>query len=143
MVENEGSFAERFERLRNGVSYEKLSDAIAAKTGVRISPQGMNKWVTRSGGITMENAKAVAEYFSVSPSWLLFGEGKPSTSITLEDVISQLPDDNPQQTIDFIEYKLQRSEHLIASDKIARYMDMIDRFRKDIEQRRKGSGDSQ
>lgn len=129
MVENEGSFADRFERLRGDTSYEKLSDAIALKCGVRISAQGMHKWVKQGGGITLENAKVVSEYFGVSPSWLLFGEGKPSA---IEEVIAQLPDDNPQQTIDFIEYKLQRSEHLIASEKLAHYMKMIEDFRQDI-----------
>lgn len=136
MVENEDSFAARFEALRGARSYQELSDAIADAHDIRISPQAMHKWV-HGGGITPENAKVVALFFGVTPGWLLFGEGAESVP-SVEDAVLELPGDQPQQTIDFLEYQLRRSAPMIAGEKMAKYMAMIDGIRKDLEKKRKG-----
>jgi transcriptional regulator with XRE-family HTH domain len=142
MVENTGTFAERFEKLRNGMSYQALSEAVEAKTGVRISGQAMHKWVSQDGGITLENAQAIAAYFNVKPGWLLFGEGEEAAQQPgLEQAIGELPDDTPQRVLDFIQYNFDRAEGLLASDKLAHYTAMIDKIKRDLEARKKNDGD--
>lgn len=137
MVENQGDFGERFEKLRLGRSYQDLSDAIFESTKIRITPQAMHKWVKQGGGITADNARVVADSFEVSPGWLLFGEGE-APAPKLGDVVLDLPGDKPQQTLDFIEYQIQAGSKFIASEKLASYMTMIDRIRKDLKKRRGG-----
>jgi transcriptional regulator with XRE-family HTH domain len=141
MVENTGTFAERFEKLRNGMSYQALSEAVEAKTGVRISGQAMHKWVSQDGGITLENARAIAMYFDVKPGWLLFGEGEePTHKPGLEEAISELPDDTPQRVLDFIQYNFERAEGLLASDKLAHYTAMIENIKRDLDARKQKDG---
>lgn len=136
MVENEDTFGSRFEALRGARSYQDLSDAIDKRYGLRISPQAMHKWV-KGGGITPDNAKIVAEFFGVTPGWLLFGEGA-DTRPSVEDAMQELPGDQQQQTIDFLEYQLHRSAPMIAREKLAKYMAMIDGIRRDLEKKRRG-----
>lgn len=135
MIESDSSFAARFEKLRGETSFQKLSDAVAAQTGIRISAQAMHKWVQQDGGITLENAKAVAEYFKVSPGWLLFGEGQGQQP-TIDAAIREMPAQNKQQSIDFLEYQIKSAAPFMASEKLAHYMAMIERFKRDIERRR-------
>lgn len=137
MIENAKTFGERFETLRGPRSYQELSDAIFLKVGQRISPQAMHKWVKQSNGITIDNARLVAEFFEVSPAWLLFGEGEAKPP-PINRIVENLPADNQQQTLDFIEYQISKSEGMIASEKLTDYMAMIQRIREDMEQRRKG-----
>lgn len=135
MVEKTETFADRFEQLRGERSYEALSDDIAKKTRVRISAQAMHKWATKNGGITLENARAIASYFDVSPAWLLFGDG-PGPRYHLTEAIQDLPEEAQQQVFDFIGYKFERAEGLIASDKLSNYLKMIQRFKDDLDGRK-------
>lgn len=136
MVEESGTFAERFEKLRGALSYGRLSELIEERTGHRISGQAMHKWVKADGGITLENARVIAEFFGVTPAWLLFGEGPGPQHPDLADIIRGLPDDNPQQVLDFISYKIERAEGVIATDKMADYMKMIEGIRADMDRRK-------
>ena len=137
MVENQGDFGERFELLRAGRSYQELSDAIFERHQIRITPQAMHKWVKHGGGITPDNARIVADFFKVAPGWLLFGEGeRPEAHV--EDAIRDLPDDRCQQTLDFIEYQIQRSVPHMAAEKLSSYSTMISKIRADLERRKSG-----
>jgi len=133
MVEKVETFASRFERLRGDRSYQALSHAIFAKTEIRITPQAMHKWVATDGGITPENLKIVAGFFGVTRGWLLFGEGPgPDQKPDLTELLRALPENHPQQIIDFIEYKFERAENLIASDRLSDYMKMLESIRTDL-----------
>lgn len=132
MVEKIETFAERFERLRGNTSYEALATGIELKTKVRISPQALHKWV-KGGGVAVENIRAVANYFGVSPGWLLFGEGAgPDATEHLESALQDLPQESQQQVLDFITYKIERAEGLLANDKLARHMALIESFKRDL-----------
>lgn len=135
MVEKQGDFGTRFEELRDGMSYQDLSDAIFARAEVRITPQAMHKWVKQGGGITPDNARVVAEYFGVSPGWLLFGEG-PEPQPRIRHILEDLPPENSQQSLDFIEYQLGRAGKFIAAEKMAHYMTMIEGIRQDLAKRK-------
>ena len=123
------TFADRFERLRAGMSYQALSEAIHRKTSVQITAQAMHQWVAKGWLPSETNMRAIAEFFGVREAWLRYGEGQETERASLEDAIAELPDG--QQVIDFIEYKIGRAEGMIASDKFASYMAMIDRLKKD------------
>lgn len=137
MVENQDNFGERFEKLRDGQSYQDLSDAIFDRTKVRISPQAMNKWVKQGGGITESNARIVAEHFGVNPGWLMFGEG-PAPEPRIRHILQDLPVENAQQSLDFIEYQIQKAGKFIAAEKLPSYTKMIESIRKDLEKRKGG-----
>lgn len=134
MVEDQSGFAQRFEALRGGMSYQALSEAIERKTGKRISAQGMHKW-SAGGKIAPKNAEVIAHFFGVSAIWLLYGIG-PKSSGTIDEAIQELPDEAQQQVLDFIEYKFVKSDGLIGGEKLTHYMKMIEGFRRDMEQRK-------
>lgn len=139
MVENdntEDTFAARFDALRGDRSYQDISDGIEKRFGVRITPQAMNKWV-KGGGIKPDNARVLADFFDVTPGWLLFGESPAKRQLDVKDAVLELPGDQSQQTIDFIEYQLHRAAPMIARDKMAKYMTMIDGIRKDLSKKQR------
>ena len=136
MIKDQNDFGERFERLRGKMSYQDLSNAIFLKTGVRITAQAMNKWVKQGGGITPDNARIISQFFNVKPGWLIFGEGAgPGEHI--DDLIRDLPETDNYQTLDFIEYKVERATQFMTAEKLARYMNMIDKIRSDLDKRKK------
>lgn len=125
------TFADRFEQLRGGMSYQALSDGIHRKTGVRISPQALNKW-THGGNIDPDNVKAVCEFFGVNEAWLVFGTG-PESKLSLDEVVNALPDPEAAKTFDFIKYQIERSAtetELFANDpaRLTDYLKFIDRL---------------
>lgn len=114
------------------MSFQSLSDAIRKKTGVSISAQAMHLWAN-GGGITEPNLKAVADYFGVSAMWLGFGVEPARES--LEDVLRSMPPDDRQQALDFISYKLERNETLGTAERTAHYLSLIDRIKRDMQER--------
>lgn len=136
MVEKVETFGERFDRLRGGMSYQALSDAIYRKTGLRVSAQGMHKW-SKGGGIEQDKLKLLAEFFGVTEAWLMYGE---SPAPTLDEAVGALPDESRQEVLDFIRYKFTRAEGLLASDVAGDYHAMIDRIRKDMDDRLRRDG---
>lgn len=125
------SFAARFERLRGGMSYEALSEAIKRKTGVQISAQAMHKW-SRGGNIDQKNIKPVCEFFGVEESWLMYGTGQES-KLSLDELVNALPEAEREKTVDFIRYQVERSAtetHLFAEDpaRLTEYLKFIDRL---------------
>jgi hypothetical protein len=137
MVEKVETFGERFEKLRGGMSFQALSDAIYRKTGIRISAQGIHKW-SKGGGIEQDKLKLLAEFFGVTEAWLTYGE---APAPTLDEAVGKLPDESRQEVLDFIRYKFSRAEGLIASDVASDYHVMIDRIRKDMEDRLRRDGE--
>lgn len=127
----EDTFADRFERLRGGMSYQALSDGIARKTGVRISPQALHKW-SHGGNIDQDNVKLVAEFFGVNEAWLIYGTGAES-KLSLDEVVNALPPAEAEKTVDFIKYQLERAAtetQLFAEDpaRLTDYLKFIDRL---------------
>ena len=139
MVENESNFSERFEKLRAGRPYQEISDEIFQRFNVRISPQAMHKWVKVNGRISEDNARIVAQYFDVSPGWLIFGEGQPQRHRFLH-ILENMSAENAQQSLDFIEYQLQKSERSIAAEKLPSYIKMIESIRQDLDKLKGNKG---
>lgn len=136
MVEKTDSFATRFEILRDGMSYQALSDALYRKHGKRISPQAMHKW-TKGGGIDPASLRLVAEFFGVNEAWLMFGVGNEARGASLENGITDLGHADGQAVLDFFRYKIERADGLMASEKVAHYVSMIERIQADMDAKKK------
>lgn len=103
---------------------------------VGVSPQAVTKWI-QTGQIRRENAKAVAEVLGLSIDTLL-GHSK-SDEAQIGQVVEALPDEHRQQVLDFIQYKIEKSEAFMTTDKIAHYLKLIDNIKADM--RKRSSGD--
>jgi transcriptional regulator with XRE-family HTH domain len=57
----------------------------------------------------------------------------------LQEGIQALPEEQAQEVLDFIRYKFERAEGVIASEKAARYVKMIDGMIKDMQRRKAAS----
>lgn len=104
---------------------------LAEQAGV--SAQAVTKWI-QTGQISRANATEVARILGVSLDALL--GGGQSGRAQIGDAIDSLPEEQQQQVLDFIRYKIERSEDFIASEKAAHYMKMIDRIKADMEGRK-------
>jgi hypothetical protein len=52
-------------------------------------------------------------------------------TVIMGEAIESLPSNERQQVLDFLAYKFERSAEFFASDRLARYMKMIDAFKRD------------
>lgn len=100
---------------------------------VGVSPQAVTKWI-QTGQISRENAQAAAPVLGLSLDALLAGASIEGAQIG--EAIGELPEGNQQEVLDFIRYKFERSEGLIAGDRAAHYVAMIDRIKADMAARR-------
>lgn len=63
------------------------------------------------------------------------GDANHSEANTVGQIFDGLPDNEKQEALDFIRYKFERAEGVIASEKTAHYMTMIERIQKDMARR--------
>lgn len=133
MVVKPSTFSDRFNLLRGGMAYEPLSQALERKTGHKISAQALFKYAHGHAKPSPKTLDALARFFGVRAAWLLLGEEPQSATESLEDVLHLLPSESGQQVMDFIKYKFERADGLIAAEKMADYFAMIDRIKSDME----------
>lgn len=100
---------------------------------VGVSAQAVTKWI-QTGQISRANATEVARILGVSLDALL--GGSQSEREDIGKAIDELSDEHQQQVLDFIRYKIERSEGFMASEKATHYMKMIDRIKADMAGRR-------
>jgi len=136
MIDNKETLAQRLDSLRAGMTYAALAEAIERKTGLLITAQTVHNWCSGKTDITEDKLKVVAEFFGVSASWLRYGEGSMTERNALETAITALPEDDRQQVLDFVRYKIERADTLFASEKASSYLAMIDRLVEDMKKRR-------
>jgi hypothetical protein len=104
-----------------------------------VGPKAARKWLVGDGFPEMELAIRIAKWANVSFNWLMAGTGPKregyadTKTVVLGEVIESLPGDNGQQSLDFIEYQIRRNEGFFAGERLARYLMMIDAFKKDLE----------
>ncbi len=111
---------------------------LAKKFGV--TQGATKKWLTGEGYPTIDNIVAICEWAGVNVNWLIQGTGPKRTdtvdtkSLVLGEAIETMPEPDRQQVLDFIEYKIDRSSApLFAGERLARYMKMLDAFKKSRE----------
>jgi DNA-binding XRE family transcriptional regulator len=106
---------------------------------VGVSPQAVTKWI-QTGKINRENAIEVARVLRISVDALV--GGSQSANEQIGQAIEALPDEQQQQVLDFIQYKIERSETFMTQERAAHYLKMIDAIRSDMA-RRAGGNDTQ
>lgn len=136
MVKSTTTFAQRFQELRAGRTYAALADDLKKSAGIEVTAQTLHNWASGKTDITEDNLAALAAYYRVRPSWLRYGEGPREPEPRLEDVLSGLPDEERQQVFDFVRYKIERADAVIAKERMASYLTMIDRIRADMKNKK-------
>lgn len=123
-----------------------------------LSNNAITKW-KQSGKISRHNAERVSGLLNIPlniPAALKFAKGlgvnvaefSPTLARQLGEIPNDtegdvgqifmaLPKDDRQSALDFISFRFQKAEQVIGSDKLAHYMAMIDRIKKDMDGRKK------
>ena len=84
----------------------------------------------------LEMVVRLADWGDVNVLWLIQGRGpKRGEKVDtrpgeLLDAVNSLPADDGQQVFDFIRYKIERADGWFTSDKLGRYMAMLDDIKK-------------
>jgi transcriptional regulator with XRE-family HTH domain len=111
-----------------------------------VSPNAARKWVQGLGMPELDTAIAIANWAGVNVNWLLQGVGpkkgdKTDTKgIVLNEAMAAIPPDDRQMVLDFLRYKIERAEGIIAGERMARYLTMIDHFKADMQRKRDKKG---
>lgn len=114
---------------------------------LKISQPAVGKWFNGESFPDLDNMVQLAEWGEVSLDWLMTGRGAKKRAPNLDkhfwilEALEDMGDARTQATLDFYGYQIQNSAGVIASDKIARYMTMIDEFKRDMDQKKKGKDD--
>jgi len=103
---------------------------------VGVSPQAVTKWI-QTGKINRQNAIEVARVLRISVDTLV--GGAQSANEQIGQAIEALPDDQQQQVLDFIQYKIERSEAFMTQERAAHYLKTIAKIRSDMAQREGGN----
>lgn len=130
--------------------FERNTELSQAAFGAEydIGSQGV-VWQYLSGHIPL-NLPAVVKFArglgvsvpEISPTLAgMLGDQKDGLASTLGQIIMDLPDDDPQLTLDFVQYRLERGQKLMAKEKFAHYMKMITSIKEDMSQRTEGKDD--
>lgn len=104
------------------------------------SPAVVTQWKTGpTKNYDAVMAVKAARFLNVDSEWLILGVGTPEriskTSSQVAEIISGLPRDPRQQTLDFISYQLTKAEPLLIGEKAAHYHKMIDAIIDDMKTR--------
>ena len=82
---------------------------------------------------------AIADALDVDARELTFGEkvAMQAWDRAIFKIVDELPSEQKQEVLDFTLYKIERAQHLIASDKLAKYLTMIDKIKHDMAGKKK------
>jgi len=119
-------------------SYEAAAARVQQRGG-KVSAPALHKWVKGCGEITEPNIRAFCEAYGVSPAWLRYGVGTRNGSAAAPSgLVESLPKDVRAEAVDFIGYLVERKQTLMAREQVGRYMTMIDRIKRDMDEKRNG-----
>jgi len=130
------STGDRIKRCRKAakLTQEQLSEFAG------VSSSAVAQWESGdSKSLRPENLFKVARALKKSPEWLVTGIGPEHPRWEICEAIADLPGDDPQKVLDFIQYRFDKAEGLVASDKLAHYNVMIEDFKRDLESRKKST----
>lgn len=101
-----------------------------------VSQQAAKKWLSGESLPELDKVVAIADWGGVTVNWLLQGFGPKrgdhieTKSLILTEAIENLPTDSKQQVLDFISYKIERADGLFVGERLAKYMTMLDAFKR-------------
>ena len=120
-------------------------EAAGAKIG--LSQAAFSQYLNATIALNTQTALKFAQLFGVHPR-----EIRPDIDDLLRNVevqtlsregsniaraIDALPPEPQQEVLDFILYKVEKSEDLVASDKLTHYTALMEDFRRDLAERKK------
>lgn len=107
--------------------------------GVSVSPQAIYKWLA-GGNIDEERLSMLCEIYGSEPAFIRYGirtqEALRNGERAAADLIGSAPPQMVQMTMDFLEYQLHKSTQFIAGEQLANYLNLIDKIKKDMEQKK-------
>lgn len=127
------TIGDRIARVRKALGLTQ--EEVAAAAGIKASAISQAE-SGKSKSIKAENLFPIAAILDKDPEWLVTGKGSEKPLRGIVQSIIELPDDNPQQALDFIAYRWTKVEGAVASDKIAKYTAMIADFKADMDARK-------
>jgi len=123
------------DRIKRARAEAKLTqEQVAAAVGVTAA--AVAQWETgNSKSLRPANLFKLARIVKKSPEWIATGEGPEELMEDLDNVVAELPIDDRQQSLDFIEYRIEKAATLLGEQRTAHYMSMIARIRADMAKR--------
>lgn len=103
---------------------------------LKVTQGAAKKWLNGDGYPTMDKIVAICEWANVNVIWLVMGAGAKRNDLVdtkvllLGEALDAMPTSDRQEVLNFLAFKFS-SQHAIAGERIARYMTMIDAFKKD------------
>ena len=140
MVETDelSSFSHRVNEICSDMKLPERGRQGALAKLFGVTQKGARRWLVGEGYPEMQMCVRLAKWAGVQLEWLLTGRGPKYESSMASDrlwVLEALDDmdiERAQATLDFYGYQLQNSSKIIASEKTARYLSMIDTIKKDM-----------
>ncbi len=105
---------------------------------LKVSQPAVGKWFNGDSFPELDKMVQLADWASVNLDWLMTGRGPKQRSSSLAarswilEALDDMVVDRTQATLVFYGFQLQNSSTLIASEKLARYLSMIDEFKRDM-----------
>lgn len=121
-----------------------------ALVGRVIAPQTIYSWLN-GGGADDQTLVDFARVYDVRLPWLRYGDGDQREPTEAERdmarLFAELPPELRRETLDILGYQVQRATALVASERTARYMTMIEKIKADMARLKgapgsEGSGDT-
>jgi transcriptional regulator with XRE-family HTH domain len=137
-IDEKGAFAARLNEVCSdmGLPAERGRQTELAKL-FKLTPNAVRKWLLGEGLPELEVAISIAKWSGVNLESLLTGRGTKklgelvdTKALVLGEAIHELPEDDRQQALDFVRYKIERSTAVLGAEKFGRYMVMLEAFSK-------------
>lgn len=95
------------------------------------------KWLNGLSWPGFDHIVAICNWAQVNVNWLVMGAGPKRTGpletkvLVLGEAIESMPKAERDQVMDFLAFKFEKSADMFVGERLARYMTMIDAFKKD------------
>jgi len=127
------SIGDRIRKARTdaGLTQAQLGEAVG------VSRAAVAQWESGdTKSLSSENIFRAGRALRKSPEWLVTGLENERQTENLFDILADLPTNDQQQILDYMQYRIDKTEGLIASDKMAHYTAMIEDFKRDLKKRK-------
>lgn len=139
----DGTFAARV-KIALGEDSPYTAVKKLALIGRAIAPQTIYAWLS-GGGADDGTLADFARVYGVRLAWLKFGDGEQreptDTERDMARLFSELPPEMRREALDILGYQIQRATALVASERTASYMAMIDKIKADMDRLRNETGE--
>jgi hypothetical protein len=137
------SFADRVRIALAGDSGHTAAQKMAL-IGRPTAAQTIYAWL-KGGGADDATLTDFAKVYGVRLAWLRYGDGEQheptDTEREMARLFSELPPEMRREALDILGYQIQRATALIASERTASYITMIDKIKRDMDRLKNETGE--